>query len=319
MTTTRAGEPDRSERGAERMQIVADVIAKALHEALQERDAARHDLGEVQAEAERWRALANEHEAEVERLAAGQETETCNVSMGPDGPVAVTIDGTGYLLRLPVRAGARKWVTFREGMDKNEAEQELNHARSRAEEAEAALLAELDQARKDGQTAARELSQERQVLVEAHRAMDGLLKAPHGLKEQKAANDWLALHELRVRQRKAKEDEGEQVRQALQAEVEREGRAAHGRRGRGRGGGPGRHDGEDHAGGGGHGPGLEGAVRSRGGEGPAARRRAREGEGPQRAAGRAVREGPGVPAGRRPVLPGRAGVNEAENERRAER
>ena len=255
-TNDRTGEPDRSEHGAERMQVVADVLAKALVEAVQERDRAQ---------------------AEVERLAAGQETETCNVTMGPDGPVAVTIDGAEYRLRLP-------------DTGETDCAGQVEDLARRGEQDRQALLAELDQARKDGQTAARELSQERQVLVEAHRAMDGLLKAPHGLKEQKAANDWLALHELRVRQRKAKEDEGEQVRQALQAEVEREGRAAHGRRGRGRGGGPGRHDGEDHAGGGGHGPGLEGAVRSRGGEGPAARRRAREGEGPQRSAGRAVPE-----------------------------
>ena len=117
--------------GAERMQYVSHVLAKALHEALQERDQAR---------------------AEVERLAAGQETETCNVSMGPDGPVAVTIDGVEYRLRLPDGGGT-------------ECTGQVEDLARRGEQDRQTLLAEIDQAGRDGQTAARELAVARDQLA----------------------------------------------------------------------------------------------------------------------------------------------------------
>ena len=63
MTTTRAGEPDRSEHGAERMQFTAHVLAKALQEALQERDQARaevEDLVDENADLRRQLAMARE-------------------------------------------------------------------------------------------------------------------------------------------------------------------------------------------------------------------------------------------------------------------
>lgn len=75
----------------------------------------------------------------------------------------------------------------------------------RGEDDRRTLLAELDQARRDGQTAARELASERAALVEAHRIMDRLLLAPYGPEARTEAHRWLALHEVRERQRRARD------------------------------------------------------------------------------------------------------------------
>ena len=66
------------------------------------------------------------------------------------------------------------------------------------------LRDERDQAAQGGQAAARELASERTALVEAYRLLDGLLKDPGGELKQRAAHQWLALYEVRERQRRAK-------------------------------------------------------------------------------------------------------------------